>query len=122
MRGLNKVMLIGNLGKEPEIMFTEANVPVARISLATSESYRDKNGKQITQTEWHVVVLWRGLAEMAQKYLHKGSMVYVEGKLKTRNWEDKEGHKKSVTEIIADHMVMLDKKENDQQNDISLGN
>lgn len=111
MRGLNKVMLIGNLGKDPEILFTENNVPMARISVATTEMYRDKSGKQVAQTEWHAVVLWRSLAEMAQQYLHKGSMVYLEGKLKTRTWDDKEGKRKSITEIIADHMVMLDKKE-----------
>jgi single-strand DNA-binding protein len=110
MRGLNKVMLIGNLGKDPEILFTENNVPLARISLATTEMYRDKTGKQLAQTEWHAVVLWRNLAEMAQQYLHKGSMIYLEGKLKTRTWDDKDGNKKSITEIVADHMVMLDKK------------
>ena len=104
-------MLIGNLGKDPEILFTENNVPMARISLATTEMYRDKSGKQVAQTEWHAVVLWRSLAEMAQQYLHKGSLVYLEGKLKTRTWDDKEGKRKSITEIIADHMVMLDKKE-----------
>jgi len=103
-------MLIGNLGKDPEILFTENNVPLARISLATTEMYRDKTGKQVSQTEWHAVVLWRNLAEMAQQYLHKGSMIYLEGKLKTRTWDDKDGNKKSITEIIADHMVMLDKK------------
>lgn len=111
MRGLNKVMLIGNLGKDPEILFTENNVPMARISVATTETFRDKSGKQVAQTEWHAVVLWRSLAEMAQQYLHKGSLVYLEGKLKTRTWDDKEGKRKSITEIIADHMVMLDKKE-----------
>ena len=112
--GLNKVTLIGHLGKDPEILFTERNVAVAKFTLATSESYKDKTGKIVDQTEWHQIVLWRGLAEMAQKFLHKGSLIYVEGKLKTRTWEDKEGNKKSVTEIIGDHVLMLDKKSDNQ--------
>ena len=111
MRGLNKVMLIGNLGKDPEMQFLEGNVAVAKFSLATTESYKDKAGKLVSHTEWHTVVVWRGLAELAQKYLHKGSAVYVEGKLKTRSWEDKEGNKKFATEIIADNLVMLDKRQ-----------
>jgi single-strand DNA-binding protein len=110
MRGVNKVMLIGNLGKDPEIQFLEGNICVAKFSLATTETYKDKNGKLVSQTEWHTVVLWRGLAELAQKYIHKGSLVYIEGRLRTRNWEDKEGHKKSATEIIGDNLIMLDKR------------
>lgn len=110
MRGVNRVMLIGNLGKDPDIQFLEGNIGVAKFSLATTETYKDKNGKLISQTEWHTVVLWRGLAELAQKYLHKGSLVYVEGRLKTRSWEDKEGNKKFATEIIGDNLIMLDKR------------
>ena len=93
MRGVNRVMLIGNLGKDPDMQFLEGNIGVAKFSLATTETYKDKSGKLISQTEWHTVVLWRGLAELAQKYLHKGSLVYIEGRLKTRSWEDKEGNK-----------------------------
>ncbi len=110
MRGVNRVMLIGNLGKDPEMQFLEGNIAVAKFSLATTESYKDRNGRLIQQTEWHTIVLWRGLAELAQKYLHKGSLVYVEGKLKTRSWEDKEGNKKFATEIVGDNMIMLDKR------------
>lgn len=110
MRGLNRVMLIGNLGKEPEMQFLEGNIAVAKISLATTETYKDKTGKLISQTEWHTIILWRGLAELAQKYLHKGSLVYIEGRLKTRSRLDKEGIQRNETDIIADNLVMLDKK------------
>lgn len=110
MRGVNKVMLIGNLGKEPEMQFLEGNIAVAKFSLATTETFKDRTGKQVSQTDWHTVVLWRGLAELAQKYLHKGSLVYIEGRLKTRSWEDKEGNKKFATEVVGDNLIMLDKK------------
>ncbi|MFT3682961.1 MAG: single-stranded DNA-binding protein [Ferruginibacter sp.] len=110
MRGVNRVMLIGNLGKDPDIQFLEGNICVAKFSLATTETYKDRSGKLISQTEWHTVVLWRGLAELAQKYLHRGSLVYIEGRLKTRSWEDKEGNKKFATEIVGDNLIMLDKR------------
>ena len=109
MRGVNRVMLIGNLGKDPDMQFLEGNIGVAKFSLATTETYKDRSGKLISQTEWHTVVLWRGLAELAQKYLHKGSLVYIEGRLKTRSWEDKEGNKKFATEVVGDNLIMLDK-------------
>ncbi len=110
MRGVNRVMLIGNLGKDPDIQFLEGNIAVAKFSLATTETYKDRNGKLISQTEWHTIVLWRGLAELAQKYLHRGSLVYIEGRLKTRSWEDKEHNKKFATEIVGDNLIMLDKR------------
>lgn len=110
MRGVNKVMLVGNLGKDPEFQLLEGNIAVAKFSLATTESFKDRNGKLVSHTEWHTVVLWRGLAELAQKYLHKSSLVYVEGRLKTRSWDDKDGNKKFITEIIGDNLIMLDKK------------
>jgi single-strand DNA-binding protein len=110
MRGVNRVMLIGNLGKDPDMQFLEGNIGVAKFSLATTETYKDRSGKLISQTEWHTIVLWRGLAELAQKYLHKGSLVYIEGRLKTRSWEDKEGNKKFATEIVGDNLIMLDKR------------
>jgi single-strand DNA-binding protein len=110
MRGVNKVILIGNLGKDPEIQYLEGNIPVAKFPLATTETYKDKTGKPVSQTEWHTVVLWRGLAELAQKYLHKSSLVYIEGRLKSRHWEDKEHNKRSVTEVIGDNLIMLDKR------------
>jgi single-strand DNA-binding protein len=103
-------MLIGNLGKDPDMQFLEGNIAVAKFSLATTETYKDRSGKLISQTEWHTVVLWRGLAELAQKYLHRGSLVYIEGRLKTRSWEDKEGNKKFATEIVGDNLIMLDKR------------
>jgi single-strand DNA-binding protein len=110
MRGVNKVMLIGNLGKDPDIQYLEGNIPVTKFPLATTETYKDKNGKLISQTEWHNIVLWRGLAELAQKYLHKSSLVYIEGRLKTRYWEDRDHNKKVATEIVADNLIMLDKR------------
>jgi len=110
MRGVNKVVLIGNLGKDPDMQFLEGNIGVAKFSLATTETYKDRSGKLISQTEWHTVVLWRGLAELAQKYLHKGSLVYIEGRLKTRSWEDKDGNKKFATEVVGDNLIMLDKR------------
>lgn len=110
MRGVNKVMLIGNLGKDPDILYLEGNIPVSKFPLATTESHKDKNGKLISQTEWHNIVLWRGLAELAQKYLHKSSLVYIEGRLKTRHWEDKDHNRKSITEIVAENLIMLDRR------------
>lgn len=110
MRGVNKAILIGNLGKDPEVQYLDGHIGVAKFSLATTETYKDKTGKLISQTEWHTVVLWRGLAELAQKYLHKGSLVYIEGRLRTRSWEDKEGNKKFATEIIGENLIMLDKR------------
>lgn len=110
MRGVNRVMLIGNLGKDPDVQYLEGNIGVAKFPLATTETFKDKNGKLNAQTEWHTVVLWRGLADLAQKFLHKGSLVYIEGRLKTRSWEDKEGNKKFSTEIIGDNLIMLDKR------------
>ena len=117
MRGVNKVTLIGNLGRDPEMQFLEGNISVAKFPLATTEAFKDKSGKPMTHTEWHSIVLWRGLAELAQKYLHKGSLVFIEGKLKTRYWEDKDHNKKNQTEIIADNLIMLDKKSDIAQDD-----
>ena len=97
MAGVNKVILVGNLGKDPETRRLDSGVAVTQFSLATSESYKDKNGQRVDQTEWHNVVLWRGLAEVAEKYLKKGDQIYIEGKLKTRSWE-KDGVKRYSTE------------------------
>jgi len=110
MRGVNRVMLIGNLGKDPDLQHLDGNIGVAKFSLATTETFKDRSGKLVSQTEWHTVVLWRGLAELAQKYLHKGSLVYIEGRLRTRSWEDKEGNKKFATEVVGDNLIMLDKR------------
>lgn len=107
MAGVNKVILVGHLGKDPEVRYLEGGTAVANFTLATSESYKDKNGNKVDQTEWHNVVVWRGLAQVAEKYLKKGQLVYVEGKLRTRSWDDKEGNKRYTTEIVADNMTML---------------
>jgi single-strand DNA-binding protein len=110
MSGVNKVILVGRLGKDPEVRNLDNGATVANFTVATSESYKDKTtGEKKEITEWHNVVLWRGLAEIAQKYLHKGDMVYVEGKLRTRSWE-KEGVTRYTTEVIADSMTMLSTK------------
>jgi len=110
MRGVNRVMLIGNLGKDPDLQHLEGNIAVAKFPLATTETFKDKNGNLVSQTEWHTVVLWRGLAELAQKYLHKGSLVFIEGRLRTRTWEDKDKNRRFSTEIVGDNLVMLDKR------------
>jgi single-strand DNA-binding protein len=114
---VNKVILIGNLGKDPEVQHLEGNIAVAKFPLATTETHKDKNGNLVSQTEWHTIVLWRGLAELALKYLHKGSLVYIEGRLRTRNWEDKDKNKRSITEIVGDNLVMLDKR---KENEVDL--
>jgi single-strand DNA-binding protein len=103
-------MLIGNLGKDPDVQFLEGNIAVAKFPLATTETFKDRSGKLVSQTEWHTVVLWRGLAELAQKYLHKSSLVYIEGRLRTRSWEDKDGNRKFATEVVGDNLIMLDKR------------
>ena len=100
-------MLIGNLGRDPEVRYFDSGVAKAQFPLATSETYKDKNGEKVTQTEWHNVVLWRGLAEVVEKYVKKGDRVYIEGKIRTRSYEDKDGVKKYITEIVADNMNML---------------
>jgi len=107
MAGVNKVILVGNLGKDPEVRYLDSGVAVANFSLATTENYKNKQGERVSQTEWHNIVLWRGLAEVAEKYLKKGASIYVEGKIKTRKWEDKEGVTRYSTEILGDNMTML---------------
>lgn len=107
MAGVNKVILIGNLGKDPEVRYLDNGVAVANFSLATTENYKNKEGVRVSQTEWHNIVLWRGLAEVAEKWLKKGSSVYVEGKIRTRKWEDKDGNTRYSTEILGDNMTML---------------
>ena len=109
--GLNKVLIIGNLGSDPEIKYTSSGSAVANLSIATSERWKDRNtGEQKEQVEWHRVVLFSRLAEIAEQYLKKGSKVFVEGKLQTRDWEDAEGKKRYTTEVIAREMTMLDSK------------
>lgn len=110
MAGVNRVILLGNLGRDPEIMTFDNGVKKASFSLATSESYKNREGNRVDTTEWHNIVMWRGLAEVAEKYLRKGNQVYIEGKIKTRSYEQ-DGIKKYVTEIFVDNMTMLGKRE-----------
>ena len=115
MSGVNKVILIGNLGKDPEVRYLDNGVAVANLSLATSENYKNKDGEKVTQTEWHDIVLWRGLAEVAEKYLKKGSSVYIEGKLRTSKWVDKDENTRYKTEVLADKLTMLGRSQNQEQ-------
>ena len=106
MSGVNKVILVGHVGKDPEVRYLEGGVAVARFPLATSESYKNKNGEKVEQTEWHNVTVWRQLAEIVDKYVKKGQLLYIEGKIRTRTVGE-EGNKKYFTDIIADQMTML---------------
>jgi len=120
---INKVILIGNLGKDPEIRHLESGVSVANYPIATSEVYKDrKTGEKVTQTEWHNIVLWRGLAEISEKYLKKGDKVYIEGKLRTRSWQDQEGNNRYTTEVIADNLTMLGKNPDNRKENTTSEN
>lgn len=115
-KGINKVIIVGNLGKDPEVRYTNDGKAIANITVATSESWKDKNtGQQTEKTEWHRIVFFRRLAEIVGEYLHKGSKVYIEGKLQTRKWQDKNGQDRYTTEIVADQMQMLDSKKSGGQ-------
>ena len=107
---VNKVILIGNVGKDPEIRHLDSNVSVASFSLATSEVYNNKAGEKVTQTEWHNIVCWRNLANLAEKFIHKGSQVYIEGRIRSRTYDTNDGVKKTAYEIYADEVRLLDKK------------
>lgn len=107
MKGLNKATLIGNLGEKPEIKTFESGTRVASFSIATNETYKDSEGNSKTETEWHSVIAWGNLATLAEKYFEKGTKIYLEGKIKTRNYVDKLGQTKHVTEIIAESVIML---------------
>ncbi len=107
---VNKAILVGNVGKDPETRYLEGGTAVSRFSLATSEVYKNKNGEKITNTDWHNIVVWRGLAEIAEKYIKKGTQLYVEGRIKTRSYTDKDGNTRYTTEIVADNFQMLGRK------------
>ncbi|MCX6827063.1 MAG: single-stranded DNA-binding protein [candidate division Zixibacteria bacterium] len=111
MAAINKVILIGNLGKDPELRYTPAGQPVASFSLATSEKWKDKNGVVQDRTEWHNIVVWGRQAEIAKEYLSKGKQVYIEGRIQTRSWDDKDGNKRYMTEIITQRMQFLGSRE-----------
>lgn len=116
---VNKVILVGNVGKDPEVRHLESGAAVASFPLATSERFKDKSGVLQDQVEWHNIVCWRNLAELAEKYISKGSQLYIEGKIRTRNWTDQTGVKKYTTEIIADNIRLLGKREVSQQENIT---
>ena len=109
-RGLNKVMIIGRLGRDPEMRYTPSGRPVTTFSVGTNRSWNTANGERRTETEWFNVVAWSNLAEICKQYLVKDSLVYIEGRLQTRHWEDNEGFKHSATEIVANEMIMLDER------------
>ena len=116
MASVNRVILLCNLGKDPEVRTLENGTKVASFSAATTESYKDKQGEKVSNTTWHNIVVWRGLAEVAEKYLKKGSQIYLEGKITNRSWEDKEGNKRYATEIVADTFTMLGEKKESSSN------
>jgi len=111
---VNKVILVGNVGKDPETRYLEGGTAVCSFSLATSETYRNRDGERVTNTEWHNVVLWRGLAEVAEKYVRKGSQLFIEGRIRTRSWDDRDGNKRYTTEVVGDNMQMLGRRPDDQ--------
>lgn len=110
----NKVLLIGNVGREPEVRHLESGVAVASFTLATTERYKDRNGVMQDQTEWHNIVCWRNLAELSEKYINKGSQIFVEGKIRSRSWQDQSGQKRYTTEIVADNIRLLGKRGDSQ--------
>ena len=116
---VNKVILVGNVGRDPEIRHLDSGVAVANFTLATSENYIAKNGDRVTTTEWHNIVLWRGLAEVAEKYVKKGRQLYIEGRIRTRTYDDKDGNKRYITEIYGDVMQMLGSRPDSQSNEKS---
>lgn len=119
---INKVILVGNVGKDPVIRYFDKGVAKATFPLATSETYTNQQGETITSTEWHNIVLWRALAEVAEKTIKKGSQVYIVGKIKTRSYVDKDGVNKYITEILADTLLPLEKKQSPSQTGANAGN
>jgi len=114
---VNKVILVGNVGKDPDIRHLDSGVAVASFPLATSETYTAKNGDRVTTTEWHNIVLWRGLADVAEKYVTKGRQLYIEGRIRSRSYDDKDGNKRYITEIYGDVMQMLGSRSDNQSSD-----
>lgn len=120
MAGVNKVILVGNLGKDPEMRRLDGGVARVSFSLATTEYYKDKDGNRIEQTEWHNIVMWRGIAENAERILKKGYTIYLEGKLQTRKWQDKEGQQRTTTDIVAETFQLI-RKSDGASNQPSVG-
>jgi single-strand DNA-binding protein len=117
--GVNKVILVGNVGKDPDVRHLASDVSVASFPLATSETYRNKENEKVTNTEWHNIVVWRRLAEVVEKYVKKGDPLYIEGKIRSHSYDDKDGNKKYITEIIADNMQMLGSKQSNDNDSSS---
>ncbi len=115
-RTLNKVMLIGNVGRDPELKYTPSGIPVTSFRLATSESWKDREGSVQEHTDWHTIVAWRGLAEVIHKLVRKGSRVYIEGRIQTRSFDDKIGNRRHVVEVLADNMLLLDVRKGSDDN------
>ena len=112
---VNKVILVGNVGKDPETRYLDESTAITKFPMATSETYKNKAGERVSTTEWHNVVLWRGLAQVAEKYVKKGTQIYIEGRIKTRSYDDAEGNKKYITEIVGDQMQLLGRKPDDAE-------
>jgi single-strand DNA-binding protein len=107
---VNKVILVGNVGKDPETRYLDESTAITKFPMATSETYKNRAGERVSTTEWHNIVLWRGLAQVAEKYVRKGTQLYIEGRIKTRSYDDAEGNKKYITEIVGDQMQLLGKR------------
>ncbi|MCP4140528.1 MAG: single-stranded DNA-binding protein [Chloroflexi bacterium] len=119
-RGLNKVMIIGHLGRDPEMRYTPSGRPVSSFSVAVSRNWKSSNGERRSETEWFKIVAWGRLAEICKEYLHKGQQVYIEGRLQTRQWEDKEGQQRTSVEVVANEMTMLgERREKGMSDDLS---
>ncbi len=118
---VNKVILVGNVGKDPETRYLESGVAVCNFPMATSETYKNRDGEKVTNTEWHNIVLWRNLAEIANQYVKKGTQLYIEGRIRTRSWEDRDGNKRYITEVVGDNMQMLGRPPKDNEGSTGSG-
>jgi single-strand DNA-binding protein len=121
-KSANKVILVGNVGRDPEVQYTPSGIPVARLSLATNERFKDKNDQWQDRTEWHSIVAWQGLAEIVGEYVRKGTKLYIEGKLQTTSWQDRSGEKKYRTEIVARDIILLGSRENGEIGAVETSN
>jgi len=118
---VNKVILVGNVGKDPETRYIDESTAITKFPMATSETYKNRAGERVSTTEWHNIVLWRGLAQVAEKYVKKGTQIYIEGRIKTRSYDDAEGNKKYITEIVGDQMQLLGRKPDDGESGMQGG-
>jgi single-strand DNA-binding protein len=118
---VNKVILVGNVGKDPETRYLDESTAISKFPLATSENYKNRSGERVSTTEWHNIVLWRGLAQVAEKYVKKGTQLYIEGRIKTRSYDDSDGNKKYITEIVGDQMQLLGRKPEEGDTETGYG-